>query len=228
VARKYLPMLRGLTQLEFAFAEAAQTEFHLPGIGPRLGQKQLAERGEAVRAAASSLFFADDEPQVRIVAPDMSGEILPVRPRRVTVRIRGLGLSYAELLRILAIESLALKPSDTLFLVKRPAYCAAVIWHEEQVRTDVIDIDPDAFDTLAVMLGSAKLRAYDLYNIPLSRLASLLQRSTNDAISEILRRHSEVADRYPEIRSGVTPRTSDASYTANLGLKVIPGQHWLP
>ncbi|HEV7489059.1 MAG TPA: hypothetical protein VGQ65_25595 [Thermoanaerobaculia bacterium] len=229
IARKYLPMLRGLTHLEVAFSDAAQTDFKMPGIGPRFDDRLLSKHADEIRMAASSLFFVNGEPGISVVAPELGGEILPANHRRVNLPIRAAALAYSELLRILAVEAGWIQPGDRLMLLKRPNYSAVVVWHQRPQSTHVIDLAPEAYATLRVLLGSGDVEAFRLYNISLPDLAEELQRRTNDLISVILQGNPEVAERYAEMRSSLVPaHDSVASHTARLGMKVIPGRHWLP
>jgi hypothetical protein len=187
--RRYLPMLRSLSELEIVLEHAIDVLRDKAGAGP--SGERLNNLATQLRYVAYSVFAPDGDPLVSLTQPRGG-----IDETQVTMPLRATALMYAELLRILASSSgsaeLRLEPPprrvpDGAYFVWFGNFAYRIPREELPAWKARFGSEPFGFSSV-VELAS---RISDLHN------------AVTETIHDTLRAHVDLGDRYLGIRSEI-------------------------
>jgi len=201
--RRYLPMLRSLSELELVLEHTLEVLRPLPSV-PQLGTlpieapeayKAVYNSGLELRYAAYSVFVPDGDPVVSLRSPE---DILVGRHRIGPMPLRATALMYAEILRLPRGPRLPGPPELVLQLDSPTSEPQIVFAH---VYSYVPPVPPESYPAWKAWLGNEHSKVFK--ELPLTALISDLHFAVTKTIQETLSAHVDLGDRYLGIRSEV-------------------------
>jgi hypothetical protein len=201
-SRRYLPLLRTLTELEVALDDTATVLFQ-NAIARRDQADVLPELSSRIDSAATSTLVIAQDPQALVELPDIRGAT--AQSKRRVIGVRSAAFMFSELLRTVAIVQ-AITPKDpghcTVQVLPVGTRWRAIVHVDNEAEDNYVGLKPEAVDAWRWWLGDDPVRATAIMNV-MRAVARALQRQVVVAISDVIREHPELGDQYVLIRAEV-------------------------
>ncbi|MEA2236996.1 MAG: hypothetical protein QOC81_1720 [Thermoanaerobaculia bacterium] len=217
-ARRYLPMLRSLTELEVALdhcASGLRAPSAVVGFSrPEVGGEPLRRAAEMLRHFAQSVFVPDGDPEVAVRSS--AGSALP----RVKLPLRSAALMLSDIMRIKAYLS-----------APRCQQCSASLDNESLTLKGAQDpiavkfyLTPDALPAWrAWVAASTGHRPLSGKTIPVESILPVttaqmihdLEFGVADVVHATVVKHVEIADQYVTVRNQVVTDSRNPIFEFN-------------
>jgi hypothetical protein len=215
-AQRYLPTLRGLTELEFAIDHAqSQLGFRI-GIGTDEDRARLDFHADEIRSAASAIFFDGDEPSIRLRRlPTSSPQ--QQSPGYVTLPITS---AAAMCSRLMSIANVSYWPRVS-FTARRPLGVLAALDASGKLK-EVMYPDEPASRAFEKWLGVKEDQAIEFESGYVYSVLDDLRLDTNRIIREAMGAHPELGEKYAAIRAEVENRYRTTQITIGREMPLVP------